>query len=77
MGKETLAELGFEQNVSEFIIILSLRRTEKLEAKCNGIGDSTRRGHVLPRSKRRWGAKYEGVSKEALFRAGKRGSWWG
>lgn len=73
----TRAELGFEQNVSEFIIILSLRGTEQLEAKSDGIGDSTGRGPILPRSKRRWGAKYEGLRKEALFRAGKRGSWRG
>lgn len=77
LGKEMLAELGFEWNVSELIIILSLRGTEKLEAKGNRIGDSTGRGHVLPRSKRRWGAKYEGVNKEALFRGGKRSSWRG
>lgn len=73
----TRAELCFEQNVSEFIIILSFKGIEKLESQNDGIGDSTGRGHVLPRSKRRWGAKYEGLSKEALFRAGKRSSWRG
>lgn len=37
--------------------------------------DSAGKAHVLPRPETRWGAKDEGLSKEALLRAEKTGSW--
>lgn len=43
-GEGTLAEPGFGQNVSEFILVLSPRGTDKLEAKSDGIGGLNRKG---------------------------------
>lgn len=75
-GEQTLAELGFEQNMSEFFLTLYPRGTDKLGATVMGLGPQQKEP-VPAKAKKEMGCKVRGIEQGAAYRAGKRGSWRG